>query len=255
MAVYRNIQTTFWTDAKVADEFTPEDKYFYLYLFTNPHTNLSGCYEISKKQVSWETGYSIDTIDRLLERFEKIHQVISFNQVTKEVLLLNWHKYNWTASEKFRKPLLKEIESIKCDEYREYLIGAYSGDMVSIRYPYGMDTTVTVTVSDTVSVTDADTVPEKPKKTKMRYSDDDALDDAIKDFIEHRRKLRKPMTDKAIELLINKLNKLAPNNTSEKVELINTAIESGWQTVYPRKKDVPEKNSNLRELEALYMNE
>ena len=34
MAIYRNVQTSFWTDPKVADDFTPEDKFFYLYLFT-----------------------------------------------------------------------------------------------------------------------------------------------------------------------------------------------------------------------------
>ena len=155
MAVYRNIQTTFWTDAKVADEFTPEDKYFYLYLFTNPHTNLCGCYEISRKQMSWETGYSIETIDRLIERFATVHEVIRFDQNTRELLLINWHKYNWTSSVKFRKPLLKQIESIKCSKFKDFLMEIYKDtDTVSIPYQYGMDTTVTVSVTDTVSDTD-----------------------------------------------------------------------------------------------------
>lgn len=154
MAVYRNIQTTFWTDAKVADEFTPEDKYFYLYLFTNPHTNLCGCYEISRKQMSWETGYSIETIDRLIERFATVHEVIRFDQDTRELLLINWHKYNWTSSVKFRKPLLKQIESIKCSKFKDFLMEIYKDtDTVSIPYQYGMDTTVTVSVTDTVSDT------------------------------------------------------------------------------------------------------
>lgn len=166
MAVYRNIQISFWTDAKVADEFTPEDKYFYLYLFTNPHTNLCGCYEISRKQVSWETGYSIDTVDRLIDRFVRIHKVILFSKDTKELLLLNWYKYNWTTSDKFRKPLLKEIESIKCNEFKEYLTKMYEGDTVSIPYTYGTDTTVTVSVTDTVS----DSVIEKGTSKRQRFT-------------------------------------------------------------------------------------
>lgn len=40
MAVYRNINIGFWTDTKVADDFTPEDKYFMLYCLTNNYTNL-----------------------------------------------------------------------------------------------------------------------------------------------------------------------------------------------------------------------
>ena len=43
MAVFRTISNSFWTDSKVDDTFTPEDKYFYLYLLTNPHTNICGC--------------------------------------------------------------------------------------------------------------------------------------------------------------------------------------------------------------------
>lgn len=159
MAVYRNVQISFWTDAKITDEFTPEDKYFYLYLFTNPHTNLCGCYEISIKQVAWETGYSRDTILRLIERFESIHHVVRYNDGTREILLVNWSKYNWTSSDKFRKPLLKEIESVKCPEFREYLTKEFNGeDTVSIPYRYPMDTTVTVSVTDTVS--------DSVKKTK-----------------------------------------------------------------------------------------
>ena len=31
MASYRNISMDFWTDSKVVDDFTPEDRYIYLY--------------------------------------------------------------------------------------------------------------------------------------------------------------------------------------------------------------------------------
>lgn len=159
MAIYRNIQMAFWTDIKVVDDFTPEDKFFYLYLLTNPHSNLCGCYEISVKQMADETGYSRDTVEKLLKRFAETHKVAYYSQDTKELLVLNWHKYNWTASEKFRKPLLKEINSVKNDNFKGYLLDLFNGaDTVSIPYPYGSDTTVTdtVTVSDTVSPVDID---------------------------------------------------------------------------------------------------
>ena len=121
-------------------EFTPEDKYFYLYLFTNPHTNLSGCYEISMKQIINETGYSLDTIENLIHRFEDFHKVISYSRPTKEILLLNWHKYNWTKSDKFLKSLEKEIQKVKNPEFRSYLWSVLRGDdTVSIPYGYRMD--------------------------------------------------------------------------------------------------------------------
>ena len=155
MAIYRNIHLTFWSDTKVTDDFTPEDKYFYLYLLTNPHTNLCGCYEISIKQISREMGYTEDSIYGLIKRFSEIHNILKYDSKNKEILLLNWSKYNWTKSAKFVNALEKEIQSIKTKEFKEYITGKlYGMDTVSFSDGYGMDTTVTVTVSDTDSITD-----------------------------------------------------------------------------------------------------
>ena len=41
---------------KVMEEMTPEDKYFYLYLLTNPCTNMIGVYRIVKKQMAFDLG-------------------------------------------------------------------------------------------------------------------------------------------------------------------------------------------------------
>ena len=92
MAIYRTIQMSFWTDTKVVDSFTPEDKYFYLYLMTNPHTNLCGCYEVSMKQISDETGYTKETVERLIERMEETHKVIRYSKQSKEILILSSRK-------------------------------------------------------------------------------------------------------------------------------------------------------------------
>ena len=100
MSVYRSVHLSFWTDNKVEDDFTPDDKYFYIYLLTNPQTNICGCYEISYSQMTRNTGYNKDTIIRLLERFENVHKIIKFDKNTKEILILNWYKYNWSKSEK-----------------------------------------------------------------------------------------------------------------------------------------------------------
>lgn len=174
MAKYRAISLNFWTDAKIIDDFTPEDRYFYLYLFTNPHTNLAGCYEISIRQMVNETGYSKDTIERLIARFTNIHKVIDYSEETKEILLVNWHKYNWTVSEKFRKPLIDEINVIKNDVFRGYLVSIINGNEIPYRYRIDtpcIDTTVSVSVSDNVSVSDIKDIDDNINiinKTKKR---------------------------------------------------------------------------------------
>ena len=125
MATYRNVQLSFWTDSKITDEFTPEDKYFYLYLLTNPHTNTSGCYEISIRLMSIESGYSQETVERLIERFTTVHNIIRYSKANKELLLINWRKYNWTTSEKLRVSIFNSIKTIKTKAFKDFLMRCY----------------------------------------------------------------------------------------------------------------------------------
>ena len=171
MAIYRSISMTFWTDSKIAEDFTPEDKYFYLYLMTNPLTNLPGCYEISIRQMSIDTGYTKETIQKLLNRMVEVHNVVRYSPETREILLLNWGKYNWNNSPKLRKCVEEQIKYIKNKDFKTYVESLFFGkDMVSIPYTYGSDTSVSVSVSvsDSVSVSEK---PKKPKKVKHKYGD------------------------------------------------------------------------------------
>lgn len=190
MALYRNIHLSFWQDTKVTDDFTPEDRYFYLYLLTNPHTNLCGCYEISIKQMANEMGYDVKKVIKLIERFSSIHNLIRYSKTGRELLIFHWSKYNWTSSEKFRKPLLQEIQNVKTEGFREYLLKLFNGenskygiDTVYRKEKYRintdcMDTTDTVTdtdtITDTVSDSEADTDKSKLKEIKeiIQYLND-----------------------------------------------------------------------------------
>ena len=171
MALSRNIQLSFWTDAKVIDDFTPEDRYFFLYLMTNPHTNLCGCYEISKKQMSDETGYTKEVIEKLINRMANIHQVVKYSNDTKEMIILNWSKYNWTESSKLRIALEREIEMVKDAEFKRYLSELLNGnDNVSIPYAYTMDNSVYTNTLNTntlnANTQDTETLNAETQNTK-----------------------------------------------------------------------------------------
>ncbi len=114
MAKFRQVHVSFWSDPKVMEEMTPEDKYFYLYLLTNPNTKQIGVYQITKKQMAFDLGYSVESINSLLERFIKNHQIIKYNEDTREICILNWAKYNLI---KAGKPIIdlikKELKEVK----------------------------------------------------------------------------------------------------------------------------------------------
>lgn len=147
MAIYRTVHMSFWTDPKVDDDFTPEDKYFYLYLLTNPHTNLCGCYEISMRQMVRETGYNEDTVKRLINRMETVHGVIQYDPQTKEIYIPRWGKYNWCNSQKTKDGAVKSMEFIKSEKFKKAL-----SDTLCIPYVYPTYTSVTDTVTDTDTV-------------------------------------------------------------------------------------------------------
>ncbi len=134
MAIFRKINVDFWEDSKIVDDFTPEDRYFMLYLMTNPHTNQVGCYGLTIRQMEFETGYNKETILKLLKRFSENLGVILYDENTKEVLIKNWYKYNWTSSPKIMACILKEAKSIKSTEFQNYI------DTLLIKYEYSIDT-------------------------------------------------------------------------------------------------------------------
>ncbi|WP_249366524.1 DNA replication protein DnaD [Neobacillus rhizophilus] len=114
MAKYRMVRTDFWFNPIVLEEMTPEDRYFYLYLLTNPQTTQIGIYKITKKRMAFDLGYSIETVHSLMERFIEHHKLIRYNPETRELAIKYWGKDNL---HKAGKPVmdcifseLKEVE-------------------------------------------------------------------------------------------------------------------------------------------------
>ena len=108
MAKFRMIHTEFWDDPRVVEEMTPEDKFFFLYLLTNSNTTQIGIYQITKKQIAFDMGYSIESVNSLIQRFTEHHKLVRYNDSTREIAIKNWGKYNLT---KGGKPVLDCIKS------------------------------------------------------------------------------------------------------------------------------------------------
>ncbi|KAB8126929.1 DnaD domain protein [Gracilibacillus oryzae] len=108
MAKFRMVHTEFWNDPRVVEEFTPEDKFFYLYLLTNSKTTQIGIYQITKKQIAFDMGYSMETVHALVDRFTNYHEIIAYNPDTRELAIKNWGKYNLNRG---GKPVLDCVKS------------------------------------------------------------------------------------------------------------------------------------------------
>lgn len=50
-----------------------------------------------------------------------------------------------------------------------------------------------------------------------------------------RKLIKAPMTDRALTMLIKKVNELEPSSISRQKQLLETAIINNWKSVYPLK--------------------
>ena len=75
-------------------------------------------------------------------------------------------------------------------------------------------------------------VNNETKETLRYFPSDEALEKTFADFRDMRKKIRKPMTDRAIELMIRKLNKYDPDIA---IKMLEQSIVNCWQDVFELK--------------------
>lgn len=139
----RLIDTNLWNNEEIIENFTAEDKYFWLYLLTSPHNTLCGVFKNSPNLIARDMGLHKDTIVNLLYRFEKVHNLIFVDKGTNEIIILNWYKFNWTKSPKLLTMIQKEACELKSEKIIHLLQERLSlvftdndNDTVSIGYAY-----------------------------------------------------------------------------------------------------------------------
>ena len=108
---------------------------------------------------------------------------------------------------------------------------------------------------NTLKVRDISNKKEKENKKSNidkiieAYTKNDLLVEAIRDFIKMRSTIKKPLTDRALKGILNKLDNFT-NNDLDKIEILENSIMNCWQGVFELKnKKVPTKvdtkNNNL----------
>ena len=101
--------------------------------------------------------------------------------------------------------------------------------------------------NDTLKVLNISNKKEKENKKSNidkiieAYTKNDLLVEAIRDFIKMRSTIKKPITDRALKGILNKLDNFT-NNDLDKIEILENSIMNCWQGVFELKnKKVPTK--------------
>ena len=94
--------------------------------------------------------------------------------------------------------------------------------------------------NDNVNVNDNVNDKEKIIKKENFFFEDLKLNNLFLEFLDLRKKLKCKNTDRAINLLLNELNKY---DDPTKIEMINNSIMNSWKSVYPPKENKTKKSA------------
>ena len=77
----------------------------------------------------------------------------------------------------------------------------------------------------------------KNNKREVYYPNDEILDRAFADYVAMRKQIKKPMTERAIELSMKRLNDLSGGDNDKAVKILNQSVMNCWQGLFELKGD------------------
>jgi hypothetical protein len=103
--------------------------------------------------------------------------------------------------------------------------------------------------NNNISINNTNNKKEKKKKRTdldvliNEYTSNSFLQETIIDFMKMRKSIKKPVTERALKGILNKLDKLATTDDI-KIKILENSIENCWQGVFPLKDNFGNYNSN-----------
>jgi hypothetical protein len=101
----------------------------------------------------------------------------------------------------------------------------------SIKNDTDNNTSINNTFNNTNIYKEKNNKKESVNSVIAEYTENKDLQDALHGFVEMRNKARKPLTDRAMKLSLNKLNELALDDVT-KIAIVNQSIVHSWLTFY-----------------------
>ena len=108
MAKNRMINTKFWDDNYITTlDF--KEKLIFLYLLTNPLTNISGVYEVSLNRIAFDTGIDSLSIQETLSKFSKSDKIY---YIDGWIFIRNFSKHQKAKSRKIQIGIKHSLSEI-----------------------------------------------------------------------------------------------------------------------------------------------
>ena len=145
------------------------------------------------------------------------------------IVIKHWRLHNYVQNDRYHKTEYVEEKAkliIKNNGvYTEKTDDVYNMDTECIQDGYKVDTEVRLGKVRLGKDNNA--------REDAPWFEDDNLNEAFKEYIEHRKKIKAPMTDLAIKKAINRLNQLSGGDINKSIAIIDQSIINGWRGLFP----------------------
>lgn len=172
-------------------------------------------------------------------------------------VIKHWRIHNYIQKDRYKETMYKEE--------KEHLIIKENKSYKFIDNPCIQDVSkveTQVRLGKDRKEIDKDSI-DKDKKEKKKsefdliieaYTDDIRLKDTIYNFIKMRKSIKAPMTSNALSLMLNKLDKLAPNDAfgDTKIKILEQSILNSWRGIFELKDTSNKKSTFAESMKELY---
>jgi len=200
------------SDAFLDMPATSQNLYFHLLLEADDEGFVN-----SPKRIQRTVGASDGDAQMLIAK----KFIISFESGV--IVIKHWRIHNYIQNDRFKFSAHTKERS---------MLSVNSNNSYSINDVSSLDTNCTPSIGE--DRLGEDSIDKSKKKAAVTIRDSFVDMSIIQSFIDHRKSIKKPMTQKAVDLFIAKIESLAREGQNPQ-ELIEAAIMNGWQSVYPQK--------------------
>ena len=174
---------------------------------------------------------------------------------TGVVVIKHWKIHNYIAKDRYHETNYKEeMAMLQLDENKAYTLEKNSSYTDCIQVVDKMETQVRLGKDsigkDRLEEESKGKDKEKHKVAKapaVYYPNDELLNQTFTDYVEMRKQLKKPMTDKAVQLAIKNLEKLSGGDNDKAIKILEQSVMNSWLGLFELKgdKQTPQKTGGI----------
>ena len=235
MAKERMVNTKFWDDTYIS-KLTKEEKLAFIYLLTNPLTNIAGVYEIQDRRIIFDTGLTDIELTAIKKKFDRDNKIIFENGWVAIVNFIRHQK----ANPKVYKGILLALEGVPTT-----LIDRLSIDYDRLSH-FNSTAYLNSTTNSNLNAQKSAGGKKEVKPKKVVKKEEDNLPSWLDrkkwaEWIAYRKARRLTITEATITRQIAQLEKFKDQH----VAMIEQSIKNGWQGIFELKGGVVTKPSNV----------